>query len=181
MSLIYLVKTVMSIIILENFFYKYYIGVNFVALLNKEEISKEKLVKDFFFLLSLAFGILYFIKKIYHFYITSEIGYIILIILSTYFSLYIYEKMFKFLYKRIYFSTNIFLMLIIIENKFPDLKSKIVAILIIPLFYYLNLAILIPLIKTLDYKIRSKYVKKEALIIIVIALIGLIINAFEGL
>jgi hypothetical protein len=54
------------------------------------------------------------------------------------------------------------------------------AVAIIPLFYYFNLVILEPLLKNLNYKKSSKYVKKDALVIIVISIVGLLLNAFEG-
>lgn len=179
MNFLYNLKVVISLIIVQNFFYKYYIGANFFTELYKKEIRKEKIAKDFFILLSMGTGILYIQKIIYGYFFENDSAYLILVILASYFSILIYEKLIGKLINRLYFAVNIFLLLSIIENQFDNHLSKVIAIVLIPLFYYFNLVVLEPLLKNLKYKKRSVYVKEEALVIIVIAIVGLLLSAFE--
>ena len=148
-------KIVLSLIVVENFFYKYYIGVNFFTELHKRDMNKEKIAINFALILGISSIFLFSLKKVYHLFLDSDIGYLILIILATFLT-------------------------IIIENRFDSYLTKLLAVAIIPLFYYFNLVILEPLLKNLNYKKSSKYVKKDALVIIVISIVGLLLNAFEG-
>lgn len=173
-------KIVLSLIIVENFFYKYYIGVNFFTELHKKEMNKEKIAINFAVILGFSSILFFLFKKIYHLFLNSDIGYLILIVLSTYLTIIMYNKFVKPLENHLYYSVNNFLLLSIIENKFDNYSTKVLAIAIIPLFYYFNLVVLEPLLKNLNYKKSSKYVKKEALVIIVISIVGLLLNAFEG-
>ena len=179
MNFLYNLKVVISLIIVQNFFYKYYIGANFFTELHKNELAKEKIAKDFFILLSMGTVILYLQKLVYGYFFDNESAYLILLILASYFSILIYEKILGNLTNRLYFAVNIFLLLSIIENQFDNHLAKAIAIVLIPLFYYFNLVVLEPLLKTLKYKKRPVYVKEEALIIIVIAIVGLLLSAFE--
>lgn len=179
MNFLYNLKIVFSLIIVQNFFYKYYIGANFFTELHKGEIEKEKIAKDFFLLLTFSTVILYALKLLYGYFFDNESAYLILFILASYFSVLIYERNINKLTNRLYFAVNIFLLLSIIENRFDNLLAKSIAIVLIPLFYYFNLVVLEPLLKALKYKKRPIYVKEEALVIIVIAIVGLLLSAFD--
>lgn len=181
MNFLFNLKVVLTLIIIENFFYKYYIGVNFFTELHKGEIKKEKISMDFFILLSGSSFLLYFLEKIYHAFFENNAAQLILVILSSYLMIIFYEIFLGKLSNRLYFAVNIFLLLSIIENRFDNYLAKILAIIFIPLFYYINLVILEPLLKSLKYKKKSVFVKDDAIIVIVIALVGLLLNAFDGL
>jgi len=181
MNFLFNLKIVLSLIVVENFFYKYYIGVNFFTELHKGEIKKEKIAKDFFILLSMSSVFIYFFKEIYYKFFENDAANLIFLILSSYLSILIYEKLIGKLTNRLYFAVNIFLLMCIIENRFESHLSRILSIIFIPLFYYFNLVILEPLLKTLKYKNRSVYVKDNTIVIIVIAIVGLLLNAFDGL
>lgn len=173
-------KIVLSLIVVENFFYKYYIGVNFFTELHKRDMNKEKIAINFALILGISSIFLFSLKKVYHLFLDSDIGYLILIILATFLTIIIYNKFVKQLENHLYYSVNNFLLLSIIENRFDSYLTKLLAVAIIPLFYYFNLVILEPLLKNLNYKKSLKYVKKDALVIIVISIVGLLLNAFEG-
>lgn len=181
MNFLFNLKLVIVLIVLENFFYKYYIGVNYFTELHKGKIKKGKLAIAFFLLLSSSYSFLVLFKWIYEKYFDNDVASLIFLILAAYFSIYLYERVLGRLEHRLYMSVNIFLLISIIETKFDNHISKILAIIFIPFFYYLNLVILEPLLKSLLYKKRSVYVNDGAIVIIVIALIGLLLSAFDGI
>lgn len=181
MNFLFNLKIVLALIVVENFFYKYYIGVNFFTELHKGEIKKGKIAKDFFILLSMSSIFLYLFKEIYYKFFENDVANLILLILASYFSIFIYEKFMGELSNRLYFAVNIFLLMCIIENRFESYLARILSIVFIPLFYYFNLVILEPLLKSLKYKNRSIYIKDDTIVIVVIAIVGLLLNAFDGL
>ena len=95
MNFIENLKIVLSLIIVENFFYKYYIGVNFFTELHKKDMNKEKIALNFAVILGGSSVLLFILKKIYLLFLNSEIGYLILIILATYITIIIYNKFIK--------------------------------------------------------------------------------------
>lgn len=174
-------KIVISLILVENFFYKYYIGVNFFTELHKKNINKKKISLNFALILAISSIMLFLFKKIYHVFLESDIGYLILIILATFLTILIYNKFVKQFENHLYYAVNNFLLLSIIEYRFDSYFTKILAVAVIPLFYYFNLVILEPLLKNLNYKKSSKFVTQDTLVIIVISIVGILLNAFEGL
>lgn len=174
-------KVVISLVLVENFFYKYYIGVNFFTELHKKNMNKKKIAWNFALILATSSILLVIFKRIYHIFLESDIGYLILIILATFLTILAYHKFIKQFENHLYYAVNNFLLLSIIEYRFDSYFTKLLAVVVIPLFYYFNLVILEPLLQNLNYKRSSKFVTQDALVIIVISIVGILLNAFEGL
>ncbi len=174
------IHLILSFLFLENFFYKYYLGVNSFINNKKEKLNKEKASLDFVIVLLGSLAIFEVLKLVMDFIIDSDMADIILLILSSYLMIVAYNNFIRRVDAVLYFFINNILILGLLNINFDSYYYKIMATIVLGLFNYLNFYVLFPLLKNLSYKKRPEIVSKEALTLLVIGLIGLIFNAFTG-
>lgn len=172
------INTIVAILLLNNFMYNYFVGVDFFSDLKIR--AKEDIALNLFFIIFISTAlnniIFYFLPEIMNIVENFYLINILNIILAVLFI----NKFRHMEGRRIYYGTTAFLIWLLAYEKFSNLYISSLFIMIMPFFIYLNLLFFEPLFEKLKIENKKGLVSYNVIFLIVVSIVSLIFNAFTG-
>ncbi len=173
-----IINMIIAFLLLNNFIYKNFIGVNFLE--EGKEKEKIKICVNMLLILLITLvlseGIIYIFPAI-----GSIVEAVYLInIFSVYFGVVLINKFSSFEGKRAYYGVVVFLINLMISLEFSTVSQRLIASILVPLFFYLNILILNPLLEKLKLENKKNTLSYPVMFIITMSMISLMFNAFIG-
>lgn len=172
------INTILSNLLLHNFIYNYFIAINFFY--EAKEGKSKDIALNFFYFLTLNYILNFICFSLGEEYINlEETQYLINILNIILVSLFL-GKIRKIKGDRKYYASSIFLINLLNPIEVENILVSSINILMIPLFIYLNLIFVCPLLYKLKLESKKALVSYRVIFIITIALISLTFKAFTG-
>lgn len=172
------INTVVAILLINNFMYNYFVGVDLFSDLKIK--TKEDITINLFFIIFMSTAInniiFYFVPEVMKIVETFYLINILNIILSVLFI----NKFRHMEGRRIYYGTTVFLIWLLAYEKFTNMYISSLFIIIMPFFIYLNLFFFEPLFEKLRIENKKGLVSYNVIFLIVVSIVSLIFNAFTG-
>jgi hypothetical protein len=172
------INTVVAILLINNFMYNYFVGIDFFSDLKIK--SKEDIALNLFFIIFISTTInnivFYFLPSIME--ITEN--FYLINILNIILAVLFINRIRHIEGRRIYYGTTAFLIWLLSYEKFTNIYISSVFILIMPFFMYLNLLFFEPLFEKLRIENKKGLVSYNVIFLLVVSIVSLVFNAFTG-
>jgi hypothetical protein len=172
------INTVVAILLINNFMYNYFVGIDFFSDLKIK--SKEDIALNLFFIIFISTTInnivFYFLPSIME--ITEN--FYLINILNIILAVLFINRIRHIEGRRIYYGTTAFLIWLLSYEKFTNIYISSVFILIMPFFMYLNLLFFEPLFEKLRIENKKGLVSYNVIFLLVVSIVSLVFNAFNG-
>lgn len=173
-----IINMIIAFLLLNNFIYKNFIGVNFLE--EDKEKEKIKICVNMLFILLITLVLSEVII-----YIFPAIGSIVeavylINIFSVYFGVIVINKFSSFEGKRAYYGVVVFLVNLMISLEFSTINQRLIASILVPMFFYLNILFVNPLLEKLKMENKNNTLSYPVMFILTMSMISMIFNAFIG-
>ncbi len=176
--MIKIINMTIAFLLLNNFLYKNFIGVTFL----EEGRSRERIKISLNMLTILLVTLLLSEGIIYIFPVIKTIAEAVYLIniFSVYFGVVIVNRFSSFEGRRAYYGVVVFLINLMISLEFPSISQRLIASILVPLFFYLNMVIMSPLLEKLKLENKKNTLNYPIIFIISMSIISMMFNAFIG-